>query len=168
MTSNTTQLIFELQKGQAQFAYFQLGVAASAMAFAIHETGGLPLADAPWALGLAVTLWALSFALGCFGIDARQDGIQSNAAFLRAFGDLSAQPVGSEGANVVARAKDAVAKDLRKPVTRFRWQKWTLFAGALFYIGGHIMQMAALPAKGAATRGDSFETEQPAQVKPLS
>jgi hypothetical protein len=163
MTSNTTQLIFELHKGQAQFAYFQLGVAASAMAFAIHETAGLSLSDAPWPLAVAVALWALSFALGCFGMDARQDGIQSNAAYLRAFGDLPDQLAGSEGAKVVGGAKDTVTKALRKPVTRFRWQKWALFAGALFYIGGHIMQMAAIPTKGAVVLGKPTAKVLPAQ-----
>lgn len=147
MNSNTTQLLFEHHKGQAQFAYFQLGVAASAIAFAIHETDGLPLSDAPWPLGAAILLWALSFALGCFGIDARQDGIHSNALYLRVFGDVPEQPANSPAANVMNDAMNDVKKDMGKAVNRFRWQKWALFAGAVFYVSGHIMQMAALPSK---------------------
>ena len=149
MSDNANQLIFEHHKGQSQFAYFQLGVAASAIAFAIHETTRLSLADAPWPLAVAVALWAISFALGCFGIDARQDGIWANALFLQVFGDVPAQPLNSPGAKVVNDAKETVKKDLKKPVTLFRWQKWALFAGALFYIGGHVMQMATIPSKKA-------------------
>lgn len=150
MSDNATQLIFELHKGQSQFAYFQLGVAASAIAFAIHETVGMSLADAPWPLGLAVALWALSFALGCFGIDARQDGIHSNASFLQLTQGLPAQLANPELAKVVEEIKADVKKDLRRPITRFRWQKWALFAGAIAYIGGHVMQMAMTPTKAAA------------------
>lgn len=153
MSSNTTQLLFEHHKGQAQFAYFQLGVAASAIAFAIHETDGLPLADAPWPLGAAILLWALSFALGCFGVDAKQVGIQSNAIYLRVFGDLPDQPANTPAAKVVNDAMDAVTKDLNKAAKRFRWQKWALFAGAIFYVSGHIMQMAALPSKNDTAVG---------------
>lgn len=71
MASNSTELTFEFIRGQGQFSYFLLGVAASAIAFAIHETEALPLADAPWPLAVAVSLWSLSFALGCAGIEAR-------------------------------------------------------------------------------------------------
>jgi hypothetical protein len=99
------------------------------------------LADAPWPLGVAVALWALSFALGCFGIDARQDGLLTNAIYLRVFGDLPAQPPNSPGAKVMAEAEETVKKDLRRPFGLFRWQKWTLFLGALAYIAGHVMQL---------------------------
>ena len=150
MSNNASQLIFEHHKGQAQFAYFQLGVAASAIAFAIHRTAGLSLLDAPWPLGAAVTLWAFSFALGCFGIEARQDGIHSNAVFLQVFGNIPAQHGNPTFGKVLADAERDVKKELNKPVRLFRWQKWALFAGALFYIGGHIMQMAAIPPNKTA------------------
>lgn len=146
MADNANQLIFEIHKGQSQFAYFQLGVAASAIAFAIHETTGLPLSQAPWPLGAAVALWALSFALGCFGIDARQDGLHTNALFLQIFGDVLHMPMDSSAKSTIESAKEAVKVDLRKPLVLFGCQKWALFAGALFYIAGHIMQMAAIPS----------------------
>ena len=146
MSDNASQLIFEIHKGQSQFAYFLLGVAASAVAFAIHETAGMPLSQAPWPFGLAVGLWALSFALGCFGMDARQDGLHTNALFLQVFAGVPAQLMNAEAAAAVERAKEMVKADLRKPGILFRWQKWALFAGALAYIAGHVMHMAAIPA----------------------
>lgn len=144
MADNTNQLIFELHKGQSQFAYFQLGVAASAIAFAIHETSGLPLSQAPWPLGAAVAFWAFSFALGCFGVDAKQGGLRTNALFLQVFGDVLGKPMDPSVNTVVEGAKETVKEDLRRPLVLFGWQKWALFAGALFYIAGHIMQMAAI------------------------
>ena len=159
MSERAAQLIFEVHKGQSQFAYFQLGVAASAIAFAVHETAGTSLADAPWPLGLAVVLWAVSFALGCFGLDARQGGLLTNAAFVQATSDIPIHHRTTNVAQVIEEMKDDVAKALQRPSTRFRWQKWALFAGALAYIAGHMMQMATIPSKGpaiatvASTRG---------------
>lgn len=147
MSERVAQLIFEHHKGQGQFAYFQLGVAASAMAFAIHETAGTSLQDAPWPLGLAVVLWATSFAIGCFGLDARQWGLNSNATFLQLTEDIPPQPMGSELAKTIGEMRAKVGNDLNRPIARFRWQKWALFAGAVAYICGHVMQMAAIPPK---------------------
>jgi hypothetical protein len=149
MSDNASQLIFELHKGQSQFAYFQLGVAASAIAFAVHQTANTSLVDAPWPLAVAVGLWALSFALGCFGLDARQAGILSNASFLQLSREFAAEATDPAFTQTFEEIKADVKKDLRRPATRFRWQKWTLFAGALFYIGGHVMQMAAIAPRAA-------------------
>lgn len=169
MTDNASQLIFEMHKGQAQFAYFQLGAAGGAIAFAIHETAELSLADAPWPLGLAVGLWALSFALGCFGLDARQDGIQTNAAFLQLMRDAPPYMGDPEIVDTIERAKETVKADLRRPIVRFRWQKWMLFAGALAYIGGHVMQMATIPPRAIAAPVPSRGPEPilaPSQQRP--
>lgn len=106
----------------------------------------MSLADAPWPFAIAVTLWGASFALGCFGVDARHDGLHSNALFLQLFGDVPAQPPGSEQAMAVDRVTETVKKDLKKPSTFFKWQKWALFAGAVAFVGGHLMQMAAVPS----------------------
>lgn len=158
MSDNATQLIFEIHKGQSQFAYFQLGVAVSAIAFAIHDTTGVPLADVPWPLGLAVALWALSFALGCFGLDARQYGMQSNASFLQLSKEYAAYFAAPGMADVVKDITSDVKRDLKRPVRLFGWQKWVLFAGALAYIGGHVMQLAALPPRAAASTGAAIPT----------
>ena len=141
----STELYFEHLKGQAQFAYFQLGVAASAIAFAVHETDGHALSDTPWPIGAAVALWAVSFALGCFGVDARQRGMNTNLQYLEAKRDIPAALIDDELRTVLSKAKAITQKDLDRPRARFRWQQWTLFAGALFYIAGHIVQMAATP-----------------------
>lgn len=149
MSESADPLIFEAHKGQSQFAYFQLGVAASAIAFAIHETNGLSLADAPWPLGLAVLLWAISFALGCFGLDARENALHHNIAFLKETSGIPPQHRTANVTQAIAKFRDTVGDRFDRTGRRFRWQKWALFAGALAYIGGHVMQMAATPPKAA-------------------
>jgi len=155
MSEREAQLIFEALKGQSQFAYFQLGVAASAIAFAIHETAGVSLADAPWPLGLAVALWALSFALGCFGLDARERALHQNINFLRETSNIPPQLRTANIAEAIDEFRDTVGERFERTGRRFRWQKWALFAGALAYIGGHMMQMAELPTKEAVAASGS-------------
>jgi len=142
MAGSETDLYFEHLKGQAQFAYFQLGVAASATAFAVHETAESSLQETPWPIGAAVALWALSFGVGCFGMTARQRGMQTNLQYLAAKRGIPPAVDDPELAKVIADAKRITQNDLDRPMIRFRWQLYTLFGGALFYIGGHIMQMA--------------------------
>lgn len=152
MNDRVAQLILETHKGQAQFAYFQLGVAASAMAFAVHETADTPLSEAPWPLGVAMVLWAASFALGCFGLEARQGGLASNAALLQAIGGVPPEQRGPL-AETIDQAKTDVEKNLSRPGRRFRWQKWTLFFGAIAYVAGHVMHMASIPTKPNSVHG---------------
>lgn len=166
MSDRATQLVFEVHKGQSQFAYFLLGVAASATAFAVHETAGAALADTPWPLGLAVVLWAASFAIGCFGIDARQEGLVLNASFLQLTRGIPSGPTSDELAKVLKEMRDDVAKALKRPVNRFRLQKWVLFAGALAYIGGHVMQMAATPSKSRLSYSEERGQKPRATQKP--
>lgn len=144
MSTKANELIAEFSKGQSQFAYFQLGIAASAIAFAIHETNGKSLADTPVLTGAAVALWAFSFAFGCFGLGARLRGINSNARYLR----MEILAVGLAG-QIQQDLKDAQAdadRDVKKPVKWFGAQMWVLFLGALAFIGGHIQQMANTPS----------------------
>jgi len=146
MDDRAAQLTFEQLKGQSQFAYFQLGVAASAIAFAIHETQNLRLADAPWPIGLGAGLWALSFALGCFGIQARQGALYINAAYLQTMQQIGPAAYHTDLSDLVEQMRNDVEASLSRAGLRFGLQMWALFAGALAYVAGHIMHMAALPA----------------------
>lgn len=147
MSEKVTQLIFEAHKSQSQYVYFQLGVAVSAIAFAVHETKELPLSQAPWPLGLGVALWAMSFVLGGLSLEARSAGLTGNANYLLADGD--AQKFGIAGKEGIKQAIENIRTGVE---ARFeaqgrwaKWQKWTLFLGALGYVAGHLMRMASLP-----------------------
>jgi hypothetical protein len=137
------ELVSEHTKGQAQLVYFLLGLAASAIAFAVHETEGAALKDTPWPLGVAVALWAFSFVMGCFSVTARQRAIVTNLAFLDATKGLTQAVVDEKLAGIKKTTQD----DINRPFKFFDRQLWLMFAGALFYIGGHVMQMATTPPK---------------------
>jgi len=146
MSERGVSLFLEHLKGQAQFAYFQLGLTASAIAFAIHQTDNQALRDTPWPTGVAVALWAGSFALGCFGLGARQNALLRNAKYLFMLSDADAIQLQHhpEIAKAIKEAGQTVEEAGERSLTRFRWQLWTLFGGALFYIAGHLMDMAAV------------------------
>lgn len=146
MASPNLDLYFEHTKSQAQFAYFQLGLTASAIAFAIHETDGHALIDTPWPIGVAVALWGASFAIGCFGLDARQRGMLTNLQYLEVTKDVSRVNADPALVAVMTKAKRTVQTDIDRPLPRFRRQLHLLFFGAVAYVGGHIMDMASTPS----------------------
>ena len=162
MSTPRNDLQSEHTKSQAQFAYFLLGLAASAIAYAIHETQGWSLKEAPWPIGVAVGLWALSFGLGCFGVKARQQATITNIAFLDSTQGLNAAQV----AQHMPEVHETARKDVNRPVCFFDWQLWMLFAGALFYIDGHLMQMAATPPKAVVTTPKATTTPAPRSSAP--
>jgi hypothetical protein len=142
MSDGYKTLHAEFLRGQAQFAYFLLGVAASAVAFAIHETSGRSLSLTPWPYGLGVVLWALSFALGCFGVQNRQDAITSNANFLLALQKIpAAYRDVPDFASMITEAENKVKDAGRKPIQLFSSQQWLFFFGSLAYLAGHILDM---------------------------
>jgi hypothetical protein len=151
-------LYFEHLKGQAQFAYFQLGVAASAIAFAVHETKGQALSDTPWPIGLGTALWAVSFAVGCFGMQARQRGMATNLRYNEFIDAYRSDVTNHDAMEVFANAKAIAQEHVERPRIRFRWQQWTMFAGALAYIAGHVMQMAEVAP------GSNQPPQKPASV----
>ena len=139
-----TELFLEQQKSVTQFAYFQLGVAASAIAFAVHQTSDRSLQDTPWPIGLAVLLWALSFLAGSMGVEARISAITLNTKFLFAKEGISAQD--QHLLNQLPeyqQTKRELEEEVGKPGRRFNWQRRFLFLGAIAYIVGHIMDMAS-------------------------
>jgi len=115
-----------------QAAFIQ-GIAASAMAFAIHETSDRTPSLSLIPIAIALSCWAGSFACGVLNNHARQAAIAANI-----------------GANV---AHDRGRTDLEdKALVRFgshtrlagRYyirQLWLILAGAVLYVGGHGMHI---------------------------
>lgn len=144
--SRLSELFLEHQKSVSQFAYFQLGVAASAIAFAVHQTKGRSLDDTPWPIGAAVICWAISFALGSFGVDARLHGLARNARLMMGMEKIPPQfHEALKETPQYAETEAEVEEAVNRPQTRFRWQMRFLFLGALAYVAGHIMDMAKIP-----------------------
>lgn len=149
MMNRATELFFEHQKSISQFAYFQLGVAASAIAFAVHQTKDQALQDTPWPIGAAVVLWALSFALGSFGIGARVRGLAANTQLLFAKEGFPPEWISAlEQLPDYKKSVQTVDNAAQRPGGFFRWQMTTLFFGAIAYVAGHVMHMAAITPAG--------------------
>ena len=146
MATPDADLFFEHSKSQAQHAYFQLGLTASAIAFAVHETNGHSLDDTPWPIGLAVVLWAASFVCGCLGVEARQRAMMTNLGFLRATRGLSRSSTDPQIVSMYGEVEAIAQGDANRPGLRFRWQIYLLFLGAVAYVTGHTMQMAKVPS----------------------
>lgn len=143
MSENFRSLYGEYHKGQAQFAYFLLGVAVSAIAFTVHMTSDRLLFDTPWHYGAAVFFWGSSFLAGCAGIERRQDGLSFNAKFIQAVDELHPNIRAAPGMKeAIVRFKHDVTAAGTKAIWRFTLQRWFLFLGAVFFIAGHIYDMA--------------------------
>ncbi len=141
--SRAPDVYFEMTKSVAQYAYFQLGVAGGAIAFAAHQTRDMALLHTPWPIGAAVALWAISFACGCSGLEARSDGLAANAKLL--FMEEQTPPQWLATVKTFPEYQQwhrDVEEMSQKPWSRFKWQVRTLYLGALAYVAGHIMLMA--------------------------
>lgn len=145
MSEQANTIILEHHKSTLQFCYFQLGLAASAIAFAVHETEGHPLRTTPVLIGAAVLCWALSFFVGCFGIEAYQRSLRTNAEFLRLKQEASGYVLNAELMESMEKARTRVGTEAERPHRRYRAQLWLLFVGAVAYVGGHVIEMAAIP-----------------------
>ena len=102
--------------------------------------------DTPWPTGVAVALWGASFAIGCFGLDARQRGMMTNLQYLEVVKDVPRVGADPTLVAVITKAKGIVQTDIDRPLPRFRRQLHLLFLGAVAYIAGHIMDMASTPS----------------------
>lgn len=165
MSDNHRDLVFETIKGEAQFAYFQLGIAASAIAFSVHQTRAQALSDTPWLIGFGVGLWAISFAVGCFGISARQRGLYLNINLIEAERESQGIDHIPEVAELMQGIRERTQAASRRPRTLFRIQQIALFIGALAYIGGHVQQMAKLPSTTKLATDRLVNGPEPAQIK---
>lgn len=165
MANPNLELYFEHTKSQAQFAYFQLGLTASAIAFAVHETDGHSLIDTPWLIGVAVALWGSSFAIGCFGLDARQRGMLTNLQYLEVTKDVPRVNADPALVAVMTKAKGIVQTDIDRPLPRFRRQLHLLFLGAVAYVGGHIMDMASTPSAAQNAQAAALTHSPPAKAR---
>lgn len=120
-------LSVEANKESIRLSTLLLGVAASAIAFAIHETADrLPT----WSLipvALAGILWAGSFSAGVLYAHSTQAAMKVNAAL----NEMSPEhPRFAEAEGLHRGHGKATAK-------RYQVQLWTLLAGAIFYTVGH-------------------------------
>ena len=132
-------------EGYSRFVYFLLGVAALAIAFAVHQTRGQALEWTHAPIGVAVTCWAASFACGLSGLGRRQNVLRGNLEMAKLQQGLAAPPVASASIDMAAAAlREAIETESGSVARRFRWQQYLLSAGPVSYLAGHVWAMARI------------------------
>ncbi len=128
---------------QSRFAYFLLGAAGSAVAFAVHQTKDDALSLLHIPLGVAVVAWSASFMLGLRYLGYRQVLMSANLEMLKLQdGTHHLGPQGVVVPEYVEIARKACDEINEKAGARARWQQRFLVVGALAFIAGHVLEMA--------------------------
>lgn len=111
-----------------------MGAAASGIAFALHETTDRPLTGSLAVILSAVVAWSLSFVAGVINRRKVMQTLKSN--LLR----NEAQSRGDQAAYDIA--VEFIEKHKRTAHFCQEAQLWTLLAGAILYVGGHVWHLA--------------------------
>ena len=115
-----------------QAAFIQ-GVAASAIAFAIHETSDRTPSFSLIPITMALCCWAGSFACGVLNNHARQAAIAAN---------IGANVAHDGGrTDLEDKALSRFASHTRSAGRYYMRQLWLILAGAVLYVGGHGMHI---------------------------
>jgi hypothetical protein len=125
------------REGLEKYVYFLLAAAGTAIAFAITQTQTATLSPTKIPLGAAMAFWALSFYCGCRQLLETSGILYQNYQFLRMRGDVNfpGDP------NFFEELQADLEKQADKSGTWGKWQFRLLIAGAVLYIGWHIMEM---------------------------
>jgi len=107
-----------------------LGGAASAIAFAFHETADRELAWSLLPVLVAIIAWSSSFVAGIWASRNIQVAFKANLSMLDA--------ATARDAALHNEATVLFAKSQRRAWIWQETQLWTLLAGAILYLGGHI------------------------------
>ena len=128
----------------SKFVYFLLGVAVSAIAFAIHQTSDDRLSALHLPIGIAVILWGASFVSGLSGLSRRQNLFSMNSEILKfQRGDGVSPMPGIPAASNIQVLRELMETESAVVGRHWRLQQSLLFAGATTYVVGHIFIMAA-------------------------
>lgn len=113
-----------------------IGAAASGIAFALHETSDRQITKSLCIILLAVLSWSLSFSAGVLNRRKIMQTLKSN--LLR----NEAQAVGDQTAYDIS--VEFLDKHKKRAFFFQEVQLWTLMAGAMLYVGGHVWHLVEL------------------------
>jgi hypothetical protein len=144
MTEGIDELWRQHRSGQDKYTYFLLAVAASAVAFAVQKTEGLPLSWQMTPIALAVLSWGCSFYAGCKNLIAVQTSLMANYNLLQLRHGV--HPEQPNHPQLTAAAMSGVTSALQTNVNRAAfhavWQFRLLVLGALLFIAWHVWRLA--------------------------
>jgi hypothetical protein len=141
------QIISQLHESQSKYTFFLLAVAASCIALVVKQTTGVSLDWSHLPLGLAIFAWGLSFWSGCRNRAYFNSTLYANNSLLQLQeGSHPKQPRHPEAVREAVEGVRSAASDNSDLGNRWaRHQFRFLIAGALIYLGWHIMTMASTP-----------------------
>jgi hypothetical protein len=142
--SNADVELFKVHRQvQEKHDYFLLAAAGAAIGFALAQTKDAHLGWDHALLGVAVLSWGLSFYAGCRRLSYVDSNLWVNAE-LRTIMRGEHPEVGAHPQRVAAAAEGTRIAFDRNMTTGRKWgiaQFRLLIAGALAYVGWHILQM---------------------------
>ena len=144
MTSEAEKEVYRASRSaQDRYAYFLLAAAGAGIALAVNQTEGAVLAWAQLPLAVGVLSWGLSFYYGCRHLIYVTSTLLANAELLKVQGGKHPE-VGSN-LQIMAAASEGIRQaieDNAAYTTRFAlWQFRLLVAGAVFFVGWHVLEM---------------------------
>lgn len=143
MSDLKTDIAKQLSEEQSKYTYFLLAAAASCIALSIQRTTGSTVSwwDVP--LGIAVIFWGASFWSGCYNRAYHSTTLYANVAFLQlADGTHDNQPSHPDAVRAAMEGVRAAADQNSTSANRWGKRQFRmLIAGALFFIGWHVIGM---------------------------
>ena len=115
--------------------YFLQGVAASAIAFAMHETSDREPSLSLLIIAFAALAWACSFGAGV--VNARRGELVLKRMLALELLDAGVGPIDQR-----PEVEQKMKRDNKRVSLAHQVQVWTLLSGAILYAGGHGLHLA--------------------------
>lgn len=143
LSDELKDLVGQHRTEQQKYVYFQLAIAASAIAFTVRMTSKMTASWPMAYLGLAVSFWGLSFYLGCLNRMWNQMTLCANFSLL-----LLKEGMHPEQPNeprvlqaVIADIKGATESNSSRAGRYGRWQFRFLIWGGIAFLLWHITEL---------------------------
>ena len=139
-----TEIFRQFVSAQEKYDYFLMSVAMASIAFAVHRTTGMLLDWFMTILGVAVTLWAISFIAGCRRRNYIGSNMFANMDLLKV--QSSQHPLSGTHPQKIAAASEGIIEAMEKNSDKASfWAKvqlYSLIIGAIIFIIWHAIEMA--------------------------
>jgi hypothetical protein len=139
MADTRAELHKALREGQDKYIYFLLAVAGAAIGFAVTQTQTATLSFSKIPLGFAVAFWAFSFYCGCRQLLQGANILFANYQFIRM--QEGTHPQFPPHPDLIREIATTLEEQADKAGTWGKLQFRSLIAGAMFFIGWHILEM---------------------------
>lgn len=135
MNNQANQLATQFNTSQTKYVYYLLSISASCIAFSLFQTKEALLLYTHIPLGIAVSLWGLSFYFGCQKLLFNLAVKMKNQVLIKKHDQFQKYPDTRE------TFVSEMDKDMKKAGWYFKYQFKCLIWGAGFFIVWHVLEM---------------------------